>query len=255
MSALLSYNIVGKGKPVVFLHGFLENKNMWNFMAYSDQNNIQFILIDLPGHGNSPVYEPVHSMGFMAEKVHEILEEEKIKNYHVMGHSMGGYVALALAEQNPKAVNSLGLLFSTPFSDTPERKEQRLKAAEIAEKNKKDFVRLGVRALFNPHRINDLQEEVDEATAMAMNTPDGGIAPALRGMRERPDRSDVLETTIFPKLWIYGEYDPVVNVEEVQNYLAGKDKIQDYRLPIGHMGHLESPDILSTIIFEFLNTI
>ncbi len=115
MSQLLSYNIVGEGKPVVLLHGFLENKNMWNFLAFSDVNDFQFIMIDLPGHGNSPTYQEVHSMSCMAEKVWEVLQEEGIKNFQILGHSMGGYVSLALAEQHPNAINSMGLLFSSPF--------------------------------------------------------------------------------------------------------------------------------------------
>ncbi len=255
MSELLSYNILGKGKPVVLLHGFLENKNMWEFMSFSDQNDLQLIMIDLPGHGNSAVYNEVNTMEFMAEKVKEVLDEEHIYNYHIVGHSMGGYVALALAELDSKAINSLGLFFSSPFADSPEKKEQRLRAAQLANSNKEEFIRLGIRALFNPHRTKDLSKELAQATAMANTTKKEGIAPALKGMRVRKDRSEILERTLFPKFWIYGEYDTAVDKDQVESFLKDKDKIKEYRLPIGHMGHLESPEICDAIIREFLETL
>ncbi len=252
MSQLLAYNIVGKGKPVVLLHGFLENKNMWNFLAYSDWNDFQYIMIDLPGHGNSVTTKSELSMEYMAEKVLEVLQEENIDNAHFVGHSMGGYVSLALAESHPEVFNSLGLFFSSPFEDNEEKKEQRTRAIDIAEKNKNDFIRFGVRNLFNPYELDNMQDEIQQATDMAMGTSMEGVIGAIRGMRDRKDTSAVLQANNFPKCWIYGEFDTAVDANKVEQFLVDLPLIEDYKLPIGHMGQWESPAICRAIINDFL---
>lgn len=251
MDKSLSYTVLGKGTPVVFLHGFLENKNMWDFLQYSDYNNIKYILIDLPGHGNSPNYSDVHTIPFMAQKVEEILEKEKIQKYHLVGHSMGGYVSLALAEKSPDKMKSLGLFFSSPFEDSAAKKTQRIKSAEFVKINKEEFVRLGVRGLFNPNKIKELQPQIQQAYDMAIKTSTQGISAALLGMSERKDTSQVLLRKDIPIFWIFGEYDHAIDKEKIDAFLFKKDYILEYELPIGHMGHLEAPQICNTIIHQF----
>ncbi len=252
MTNKLAYNVVGEGKPVILLHGFLENKNMWNFLSYSDQNDCQYIMIDLPGHGNSPVYSDIHEMSFMAKKVHEIVEELQLGHAHFVGHSMGGYVALAYAQMFGTTMDSLGLFFSSPFADSPKKKEQRERAAELAQENREDFVRLGIKNLFNRHEWDNLQSQMQSASQMAMNTPIEGITAALLGMRDRDDTSAVCQSPEFPIFWIYGLYDTAVDAHKVDAFLDTEPRLKGYKLPIGHMGHFEAPDVCTSILNNFI---
>ena len=129
---LLSYKIVGKGFPVVFLHGFLESVSMWDYLKL-EMMNFQSILIDLPGHGDSlNEDEDVPSIEYMAFKVKELLIHLNIKDFSVVGHSMGGYVSLVL--KNELNISSSGfilncskvvLLNSNFWEDSEEKKRDR----------------------------------------------------------------------------------------------------------------------------------
>ena len=111
------YEIQGKGPALVLLHGFLESITMWEPLIPKTIENKTVITIDLPCHGKSGCIGKVHSMELMAEVVHYILKYHTIKSATFMGHSMGGYVALAYAEMYDAEVNTLILLNSTPAED------------------------------------------------------------------------------------------------------------------------------------------
>ena len=103
----LFYTDQGKGNPIVLLHGFLENSKMWMDLVPEISKKNRVICIDLLGHGKTPCLGYVHTMELMAEAVESILNHLKIKDSIIIGHSMGGYVALAFAEKNPKRVKSI----------------------------------------------------------------------------------------------------------------------------------------------------
>lgn len=83
----------------------------------------RIICIDLLGHGHTGCLGYVHSMELMAETVEAVLKHLKITRSTFIGHSMGGYVALAFAEKNPDALRGLCLMNSTASPDTLEKKK------------------------------------------------------------------------------------------------------------------------------------
>ncbi|MGZ5263996.1 MAG: alpha/beta fold hydrolase, partial [Kaistella sp.] len=88
---MLNYEISGKGKEnLVLLHGFMENLMIWEEMENHLSKDFTLIKIDLPGHGLSKIYSEIHTMEFMAEEVQKLTNHLKIKNFHLLGHSMGG---------------------------------------------------------------------------------------------------------------------------------------------------------------------
>ena len=97
----ISYSDIGKGTTIVLLHGFLENKNMWQKFVTDLSPKYRVITIDLLGHGESECLGYVHSMEDNADVVHAVLSELRIRKAIFVGHSMGGYVALAFAELYP----------------------------------------------------------------------------------------------------------------------------------------------------------
>ena len=91
----LNCRVSGNGYPVVFLHGFLESLSMWEKLNF--KNNFKCIEIDFPGHGDSLVEEnQEYTMLCLAKEVNILLVEMSIEAYHIVGHSMGGYVGLEL---------------------------------------------------------------------------------------------------------------------------------------------------------------
>ena len=118
----LFYTDEGTGTPVILLHGFLENLSMWHDLTPELSKKHRVICIDLLGHGNTACLGYIHSMELMAEAVEAILKHLQIKQSVLIGHSMGGYVALAYAENNPKNVLGLCLMNSTALADSPEKK-------------------------------------------------------------------------------------------------------------------------------------
>ena len=106
----INYSSAGTGTAIVLLHGFLENKTMWNDFLPTLSEGHQVVTVDLLGHGETGCLGPVHSMEDMAESVHAVLKELKLKKSILIGHSMGGYVALAFAEKYPDELAGLCLM-------------------------------------------------------------------------------------------------------------------------------------------------
>jgi len=250
--SLLSYKIIGSGKPIVLLHGFMENQKMWNFI-YENNTEYKWILIDLPGHGNSDNYFILHSMEFMAEKVKQVLDYEKISDAFFISHSMGGYVTLAFLELFKEYFKGICMFFSSPLADTKDKKEQRLRAFEVAQENLDGFIKVGVPNLFNQNLLEDLEDEIKSAKDMAKETSLQGITAALLGMRERKDRTELLKLCKFPILFLCGTFDSAVPSSQIKQLYENVEHITYKELPIGHMGHLEAPESCEKLIMNFIH--
>lgn len=249
---MLNYTQQGSGDSIVFLHGFLEDKTMWNDYANYLKNNFQVICIDLPGHGESATYNVIHSMNFMAKKVVEVLDVLKISKATFVGHSMGGYVIMNLLENFPSYVGKFILFFSSPFEDDYEKKLVRMRAVEVVKKDKESFINLGIPNLFNQSNLENLKDEIQYAKDIANKTSIEGIIAALLGMKERKDATDLFNHSLIPSLTISGTFDNAVSLEKLKSDLKF-DKIRKHKiLNVGHMGHLEAKNECLVLIKEFL---
>lgn len=252
---MLYYEVKGEGQAVVLLHGYLENLRMWETIGDELSENYQVIKIDLPGHGKSKVYGEIHTMEFMAEKVDEVLNELNPKKPILIGHSMGGYVALAYAELFPEKLKGFILMNSTSLPDSEEKKEQRLKAVETAQRNFDALVKMSIPALFAEKRREFLKEEMEFAKELARETPIEGVTAALVGMRERPDRTDVLLNFKGAKGLIMGKYDQAINPEDLKRVIPERSDVVVTELEAAHMAHLEVPEHTLNFIFDFLSEV
>ena len=128
-------------KCVVLLHGYLESSLVWeDFVPYL-YKEVRVVTLDLPGHGISVVTGEVHTMDFLADTVADALTALGIGRCTLVGHSMGGYVALAFCERHPEMLDGLVLLSSTPNPDTPEKAENRRREIALVEAGKKEMLR------------------------------------------------------------------------------------------------------------------
>ena len=134
-SSKIFYRTVGKGKPIVLIHGFAEDGNVWKNQIEFLKNHFQLIIPDLPGSGKSEMIKDMSIEG-MAEMIKEILNFEvqkflrqpaEAEGVILAGHSMGGYISLALAEKYPALISSIALVHSSAFADSDEKKYNRIK--------------------------------------------------------------------------------------------------------------------------------
>lgn len=234
----VQYECSGSGEPMVLLHGFLENLPMWEPALNILEKRFTVIRIDLPGHGGTSSFDEVHSMELMAELVLTLLAELEIDTYRIMGHSMGGYVALAMLEEDPKRINSIILLNSTTISDSPSRIQNRKRALEVIPENPGLFIRTSIRNLFAESNQKLLQNTIEKYQDTALDMDLEGILAAIRGMMRRKDRTKILKDFQNKKYWICGKLDPVLPVNQCVKY-SEITQSQLFVLEGGHMSIIE----------------
>ncbi len=231
----------GSGKPLVLLHGFTESLKIW--LDYKDtlDKNFRLILIDLPGHGKSSIVEESHSMDLMADGVKAVLDYLNIPSTVIVGHSMGGYVALAFARKYARMLKGLGLFHSTSLADSDEAKQGRERAIEAIEKNHTRFLMNFIPELFAPETKelyhSEIQNLIDEASGMTAEA----ILAAQKGMRDRTSTLDVLINASFPVMFIAGQKDSRVPFENIWVQMALTENAYSLILRnVGHMGFIEA---------------
>lgn len=247
----ISYADWGKGTAVVLLHGYLENQQMWK--AYIDDlsKKNRVITIDLLGHGETGSLGYVHTMEDQADVVQAVLHELKIRKAVFVGHSMGGYVALAFAELYPDMMKGLVLLNSTSKADSDERKQNRDRAIKAVKQNYETFVRMSIANLFSENNRERLFNIIEEVKLEALKTPLQGIVAALEGMKIRKDREVILHFAPYPMLLILGKKDGVLLYDDNKEQVAGT-KVPLVSLDGGHMSHIENEAELRTVLLDFL---
>lgn len=250
----ISYTDTGKGTAIVLLHGFLENKSMWDAFVPEFSKKNRIITIDLLGHGETECMGYVHSMEKNAEIVHAVLTELRIRKAIFVGHSMGGYVALAFAEMYPDYIKGLVLLNSTSRADSDERKANRDRAIKAVKQSFANFISLSIANLFSEENRERLKESIELVKKEALKTPLQGIVASLEGMKIRMDREVLLHLTQYPKMLILGEKDPVLPYEETKEQIE-ETAVQLVTFPDGHMSSIENEAELTKVLLEFFKRV
>ena len=247
------YSDQGKGSAVVLLHGFLEASWMWEGLIPELIKTHRVVCIDLLGHGQSECVGYVHSMVEMAEAVETVLKQLKLRRVSVVGHSMGGYVSLALAEVNPDVVKTLVLYQSTARADSDEKKEDRNRVIELVKTNAKSFVRQSIPMLFRPVNRTRFKAEITILKEKAAQTSTRGIIAALAGMRDRPNREILLKFPPYPIHIIAGDKDPRISYQESTELAEISEFVTLHTIKgSGHMSYIEdfkeTQKVLNTIL-------
>ena len=247
------YTSKGSGHPVVLLHGFLENHTMWSRVERELSKSNQVISIDLLGHGKTDCLGYIHTMENMAEVVQAVLKYLEIDKSILIGHSMGGYVALAYAEKYPHQVLGLCLANSTAEADSIERKVNRDRAIKAVKQNYKTFVSIAVTNLFSQKSQQEIQPSILKVKQEALNTPIQGIVAALEGMKIRPNRASVIKKSTFLKLMIIASEDPIMSNENL--IIEAEETNTNYvEISGGHMSYIENEIIFLHEIVYFVDS-
>lgn len=248
--------------PLVLLHGFPLDHRMWLDVTDLLTGDPTVLAPDLPGFGSSPVGEdvaervggPTPSIDVMADGVAATLRAAGVTRAVVGGLSMGGYVALALAERHPDLLAGLALLDTKATADPPEAQanRERIAAAVLAEDSVEAV--LGMRtSLLGPTCRDARPDLVEHLEAWIGDQGPRGVAWAQRAMAARPDRTAVLSALSVPALVLVGVEDELSPPAQAR---AMADVLADVRLvevpAAGHMTAIENPQPVAAALSSLL---
>jgi pimeloyl-ACP methyl ester carboxylesterase len=247
----LHFNTLGKGKNVVFLHGFLENATMWKTLPL-EQLNRKCWFIDLPGHGNSPFDFPINeelTLTQVGQKIMNFLSLSGVQPYDIVGHSLGGYIALAIKAMDKNCRKTL-LMNSNFWQDDEPRQQNRDRFAHLILKNKKRmFEEIFPSLFFNPDaHVEHIEKLKTEANEMVSTD----IAAYALAMKNRLHFGKLLATFPNEIALIHGEKDPLISIKNLQEETTCLGNTIFNIREAGHMSHFESPDELARIFKVFL---
>lgn len=242
------YNTFGNGPAIVLLHGFLESSTMWNPLISALSKNKTVVTLDFPGHGKSDVFAETHTMELLAEIVNELLKHLQISQATFVGHSMGGYVALAFAELFSEKTERLILLNSTPAADSTERKKNRNRALKVIDQNPQAYISMAIVNLFAETSREKFAVEIEALKKEALRFPMEGIKAAIKGMRDRKDRTELLKNFGKEKFMLLAEEDPILPILEARK-LAETCNVSVKTIPGGHMSLIENTEAVGKYLF------
>lgn len=255
----IHYYIEGNGLPLIFVHGFGEDATVWDEQKEFLKQYCKIIIPDLPGSGKSifKASAPEQKAGtieFYAECIHAIANEENILQCIMLGHSMGGYITLAFAEQYANRLKGFGLVHSTAFADSDEKKKNRKKGIElIGEYGSAAFIKNTTPNLFAQKFKTEQPAKIEELIAKGKDFSAMALQQYYTAMMNRPDRTSVLQNSEVPVLFILGTEDVAAPLTDV---------LQQVKLPeiayihifenAGHMGMWENATGTNKAIQSFI---
>ena len=241
---------VGSGTPLVLVHGFLGSSNMWNPQIKFFKNNFRVIAPALPGFGNSGTINSCDSIECMATAVLNLLEKKKIKNFNLLGHSMGGMIVQEMARITGEKILKLICYGTGPRGNIPGR-------FETIDESRKKLKINGLKA--TAHRIAKtwfIEEDkskffylCDEAGKQtSMKATDNGLI-AMKNWNGVKNLRNIKNETLI----VWGDKDKAYNFDQVETL---SNNIPNSSLRIikncSHNVHLEKPDEFNEIVSEFL---
>ena len=237
---------------MVLLHGFPDNGSVWNDIAATLAADYTLYIPDLPGAGSSPLTQPA-SLAQMAVAVRHMLIAGGVSRAVVVGHSMGGYVALAFARLYPQVVAGLSMVHSTPAADDDEKKAARTKVIDLILKGgKATFIRQMTANLFAPQFRAAHPDVVAAKEKLGMQLTDDGLINFYRAMIGRDDNTAVVTDAPFPLQWIAGAEDAIVNYMKTLNlcHYSNVNFVTLYS-ECGHISMIENPAKLVADLSNF----
>jgi pimeloyl-ACP methyl ester carboxylesterase len=249
----ISYTTNGKGSAVVLIHGFLENKEMWQEIIPQLTKKNRVITVDILGHGQSDNLSYIHTMEEQAKMIKALLKHLKLRRITLIGHSLGGYISLAFAELFPDNTKGVVLMNSTASKDSLEKKRNREHAILLVKKNKNTFIKMAIPNLFSEESKILFKDKINKIKQEALKTSQQGVIASLEGMKIRKDRLNILSKTSFKKLLIIGKKDPILNYNELV-LQAKKTNTPTALFDKGHMSHIENSNELKNVLLSFLKS-
>ena len=254
--AEIFYEVIGSGPPVVLLHPFPANHDLWKPAAQALVSRYRVILPDLRGHGDSGIGDGPAVMEKHVEDLRRVLDNEQVGRSPFVGVSIGGYVLFEFWRRHSSRVQALVLCNTKAQEDTPEARAARLQAAaEVIERGTEPFFESMLPKLMGKSTHRMRPDLVEGALRMMRKMSPQGVASVQQGMAERPDSVDTLKTINVPTLILTGDEDILTGVGEAELmrlHIRGSQMMVIRRA--GHYSPWEQPEEVGKLLRGFLDT-
>jgi 3-oxoadipate enol-lactonase len=254
----LSYDRIGDGIPILFIHGYPLSRKIWDAQKNGLADIASVISIDLRGHGESDPFDPPYSMDLLAEDCKHLLDEEKITSQVVVcGLSMGGYVTLALFRKYPHIFKGVILTSTRSGADSAEGRASRDSSIKNVREHGVPFIADSMLPkLVSPQTPSTKPELMKDVRNIMLQSSVPGVIGALQGMRDRPDSTPLLAQIRFPVLIIHGVDDQLIPLSEAENVHQSISGSHLAAIPgAGHLPNMEQPDLYNQAVRQFLNSL
>jgi pimeloyl-ACP methyl ester carboxylesterase len=249
------YEVLGSGPPVVLLHPFPANHNLWKPAAQALTTRYRVILPDLRGHGESGVGDGPATMEKHAADIARVLDHEEVRRAAFVGVSIGGYALFEFWRKYRARVDALVLCNTKAQADTPEARAVRLQAATfVLERGTELFFGSMIPKLMGKTTRDSRPDLVEGALRMMRTMSPEDVAMVQRGMAERQDSVETLKTINVPTMLVTGDEDILTGVGEAelmrQNISGSEIKLI---AKAGHYSPWEQPEEVGKLLRQFLD--
>lgn len=251
----LNYKVFGEGEPVVILHGMFGTLDNWQTIAKKLAEHFMVFIVDLRNHGRSPHSEDF-SYTIMAEDVSEFMEEHWIYNAHIVGHSMGGKVAMQLATEYPEKVNKLVVVDIAPkaYKGNHQVIFDALLALDLDQLNSRKEANAFLEQRIESYGVrqfilkNLTINKETQAYEWKMNLP-----VIHRAYQHILGTSELTAPYTNPTLFIKGATSDYIQIDEFSSYKTFFPQAELKVIPsAGHWVHAEQPQLFLTTLRDFL---
>ncbi|PZP41623.1 MAG: alpha/beta hydrolase [Pseudopedobacter saltans] len=249
------YKKIGSGNTtLVFIHGFPEDGSIFDKQTIFLSEKFQIIVPDLPGAGQSAYNDKLDSVEAFGQAIVSLLQYEKIEKPILLGHSMGGYITLAIEELYPNFSKAFGFINSTAFADTEEKKENRRKSIALMEKyGSAAFVKKAIPGNFSENFVKENSKLMEQLITIASSFPKEGLQRFYEIMIDRPDLTSILKQTHKPVLFFIGAEDQAAPLSDLLQQVKLPQTSHIHILPnVAHMSMLEAPESVNQWILDFV---
>ena len=251
----MRFDDVGRGLPVVFLHGFPHDRTLWSHQRIALSSRIRCIVPDLRGFGESP--GEAHDVDTFADDVIAMLDDLDVEDAVVCGLSMGGYIAMAMWRRTPKRVRGFVLCDTRAGADSAEQRAARNAAiATVRAEGAAAIANAQLEKMVGKETHAHRPDVVETMRAMMSRQSVAGITGALQALRDRPDSRGTISSITVPTLVIVGADDMLTPVAEATAMMELLPPEARARLEIiegaGHVSCMERPAAVTHALADFL---
>lgn len=242
-------------QTIILLHGYLETLYIFTEFSFLLEKKYRVISVDLPGHGLSGSDKQVNSMEFCAAVVVDVMDKCKVDKAFVAGHSMGGYVAQACAENYPERIKGLVLLNSVPFADSQEKMADREREISLIQSSMLNRIaEISIPRMYDSENLRKLDEKIAETIEICETHDPKGIVASLRGMMQRKDYSEFIKQAQLPTLFVYGNKDKFNPIERINGIIEEFPMVEVKIIEnTGHNSFIEQPDKCAEVLSVFVD--
>ena len=250
------HEVHGEGQPILLIHHLAGSTGSWVDQFPELSQSFRTIAFDLRGHGKSHASKSGYTVDNLAEDARQLLEYLGVRDVHVVGHSIGGSIALMLVLEHPELARSLTLVGASPEPITESRREYYQSLVDIALSEGMVAVADERKRTANFPKIITEREEIWSSFRMRYaDTSITGFVNCVKGLFTMRDLTSSLASIRVPTLGISGELDtsamPYLKIfsKEITNFRT------EVIIGSGHFCPLEKPKEFNNILLRFLEAV